>query len=136
MNIDTSAGAAPVARALDAATIEITLTPAQLDNPVPFISRIERLNVPGLDYDMEARVVIDERGGEFYAINGNVEISPVVVGYNNIQIQIRPDAAATATTLDDLVSALRALSAAPSDVVGILKALDSAGALHAKVVRK
>jgi flagellar P-ring protein precursor FlgI len=134
MNIDTAAGDAPVARATDAATIEIALTPSQIENPVPFISRIERLTVPGLDI-MEARVVINEREGR-YSIDGKVEISPVVAGHNGIQVQITSDNADQATTLDNLVEALRRINATPSDVIGILKALESSGALHAKVIRE
>ena len=134
MNIDTAAGDAPVARAADAATVEITLTASQLENPVPFISRIERLTVPGLDI-MEARVVINEKEGR-YSIDGNVEISPVVAGYNGIQVQIKSARCDQATTLDDLVKALRDISATPEDVIGILKALESAGVLHAKVMRE
>jgi flagellar P-ring protein FlgI len=136
MNIDTEAGQPAVAHAVDAATIEIALSDKQLEDPVRFISRIEQLSVPGLDFDMEARVVIDEKSNTFYAINGNVEISPVVVDYNAILIQIKANQSSTTTTLDDLVATLRQVNATPADVIGILKALESAGALHAKVVRK
>lgn len=91
LNVDTTsakmggAGDLPVARAVDPATVEVTLTPQQAADPVPFISHLERLPVAGLSSAMEARVVIDEKNGAFYAINGNVEISPVVVGYRNLQ---------------------------------------------------
>lgn len=133
---DTSSGGTPVARAVDAATIEVSLTPEQLANPVPFISQLERLSIPGLDYDMEARVHIDEKNGTFYAINGNAEISPVTVGHNSIQITIGPDTEGGSSTLYNLVEALSDLKASPEDVVGILKSLEKVGALHAKVVRE
>lgn len=136
LNIDPSTGAKPVAKAVDAATIEVTLTEAQLANPVAFISRLERLTVPTLNYVMEARVVVDEKNGKFYAINGNVEISPVDVGYGNIQIQIRPAQGEEAVTLDTLVEALKELKATTEDVIEILKALEYSGALHAKVYRR
>jgi len=136
MDVDPARGDRPVARAVDAATIEVELSEKQLENPVPFISRLERLNVPGLSHDMEARVVIDEGDGSFYAINGNVEISPVVVGWNGIQVKIQPSSGQETTTLDDLVSALRQIGASAPDVIGILESLETAGALHAKVIRK
>jgi flagellar P-ring protein FlgI len=141
MNIDTAGGQQPIARAADAATIEIALTDRQMEDPVPFISRIERLSVPGVAYDMEARVVLDEKKGAFWAINGNVEIAPVTVGYGTFQVEIKSQEAKTAqaaqtTTLDDLVLALKTQQATPEDVNGILKALEAAGALHAKVVRQ
>jgi len=135
MNIDIAKGDAPVARAVDAATIEVTLTQSQAENPVAFISRLERLSVPGLDYDMEAKVFIDEKAGT-YSWNGNVEISPVFVQHANMQIQIRPTQGEEATTLQDMVQALKDLNATPSDVIGIIKALEAQGALHAKVIRK
>jgi flagellar P-ring protein precursor FlgI len=136
MNIDIAHGDAPVAKAVDAATIEVKLSDKQLEDPVSFISQIERLAVPGLDYDIEAKVVIDGKKGTYYAMNGNVEIQPVTVGYGAIQVQIRPTQGEEATTLDDLVDALRKLNATSKDVVGILEALEKVGALHAKVIRE
>jgi len=141
MNIDTAAGQQPVARATDEATIEIALTGKQIEDPVPFISRIERLSVPGVAYDMEARVVTDEKKGTFWAINGNVEIAPVKVGYGQFLVEIESQETKSAqgvqtTTLDDLINALKTSQATPADVNGILKALETAGALHAKVVRQ
>ena len=81
-------------------------------------------------------MVIDEKNSSFYAINGNVEISPVVVGHGNLQVEIKADRDDEATTLDDLVTALKRIEAPPSDVIGLLNALEAAGALHAKVIRK
>jgi len=135
MNIDTTRGDLPVAYAADPATIEVKLNDSQAANPVAFISRLEKLWVPGLDYALEARVVIDEKKGTFFAMNGNVEISPVVVGQGNIQITIKPAQGEEATTLDDLVQALKDLNATPADVAGIVKSLEALGAIHAKVIR-
>jgi len=135
LNIDPAL-ADPVAHAVDEATIEVKLNEKQIQNPVAFISRLERLSVPGLDYDMEARVVIDEKKGTFYALNGNVEISPVTVGFGSIQLRIRPRQGEQATTVDDLVDALDAAKATPTEVIGIVKALEAAGALHAQVIRQ
>jgi flagellar P-ring protein precursor FlgI len=137
LSIDIANGDDPIARAVDAATIEIKLSAKQLEDPVPFISQIERLPVPGLDYHMEARVVIDQKKGTYYAMNGNVEIAPrVVAQYGSIQVQIEATQGEEATTLENLVDALRNLNASPEDVVGILKALETLGALHAKVIRE
>jgi len=136
LNIDVVGGDEPVAFALDAKTIQVTLTPEQQADPVKFISQLEWLSVPGLSRELEARVVIDEKHGSFYAINGNVEISPVVVGHGGLQVEIRPEHPDETTTLDDLVAALRALDATPRDVIGLLEAMEASGALHAKVIRK
>lgn len=134
--IEPAAGDAIVARAVDPATVEVMLTPEQLANPVPFISRLERLTVPGINYDMEARVVIDETNGSFYAINGNVEISPVIVEHNGFLVEVKPAQGEDTSTLDDLVTALRELDAPAADVIGLLKSLEEVGALHAKVISK
>ena len=136
MNIDTAAGQQPIARAVDAGTVEIQLSPKQLDDPVPFISRIERLSVPGVAYDMEARVLIDDKKGAYYAINGNVEVAPVKVGFGSIEIEVAATPQGGGTTLDSLMTALKNAQATPQDVDGILKALEAVGALHAKVVHQ
>lgn len=125
-----------IAKALDPRTIQVQLTPEQLADPVTVISELERLSIPSVARDMVATVVIDGRKGLFYAINGNVEISKAVVAYENLQLEIKPQQEGEATTLDDLVKALRVLDASPRDVIGLLLALKDAGALHAKVVRK
>ncbi len=136
LNIDTLRGDEPVAFAVDAKTIEISLTPEQQADPVRLISQLEWLSVPGLSRELEARVVIDVRHGLFYAINGNVEISPVVVGYGDVQVEVRAERPEDAPTLDDLVAALRAVEATPQDVIGLLRAMEASGALHAKVIRR
>lgn len=135
-DINPALGDTPIARAVDAATIEVSLSAEQLADPVPFIAQLEWLPVPGLDLNLPARVEIDVTNGTFYAINGSVEISPVVVQYGNLQVEIKPKRGGQGSTLDDLITALRTLDATSEDVIGVLKALESVGALHAQVVRK
>lgn len=135
LNIDTVKGDKPVAFAVDAKSVEVTLSALQLGDPVRFISQLEWLSVPGLARQLEAKVVIDERRGLFYAVNGNVEISPVIVGYGSLQIEIGPERADGTTTLDDLVAALRSIEAPPQDIIGLLLTMEASGALLAKVIR-
>ncbi len=135
LNIDTLKGDSAVAFAVDARTVEVRLSEEQMADPVGFISQLEWLGVPGLSRDLEARVVIDERRGLFYAIAGNVEVSPAFARHGNLEVAIKADED-QGTTLEDLVKGLRDLEASPEDVVGILKELEALGALHAKVIRK
>jgi flagellar P-ring protein FlgI len=72
------------AKALDAITIEVPLTPEDKEDLVPLISRIEDfLVVP----DSIAKVVINQRTGTV-VIGENVRLAPVAVSHGEIEIKI------------------------------------------------
>jgi len=76
------------AKALDAGTVEIQISPEDKENLVPFISRIEDfLVVP----DSLAKVVVSQKTGTV-VIGENVKLAPVAVAHGEIEIQIKPDA--------------------------------------------
>lgn len=153
---------AGVAKALDAAGVELTPPEARKDDLVGFLSEIEALDV---EADVRARVVVSERTGTLVAGEG-VRIRPVAIAHGGLQVSVRtqplvsqpapfsrqgttvtareqdvraeqlPGAAvalpATAT-VQDLAKALNTIGAAPRDLIAILEAMKAAGALEAEL---
>ncbi len=149
------------ARALDAATIRLSVPDQFRDNVVPLLSRLESLDI---NPDTVAKVVIDERTGTV-VIGENVQISKVAVSYGsfNIQISEQPMVSQPApfgegqTTvvpstqintregnkplrivekgvkISDVVKGLNAIGARPRDLIIILQAIKAAGALQAQL---
>lgn len=74
-------------------------------------------------------------------MGGSVVVSPVAIAHGDLSIRVlNADNQVTGTesvsaingaTIGDLVESLNKLGAAPSDMVGILKALKASGALKA-----
>lgn len=152
-----------VARALDAATIEIE-APIDSDKKVAFISVVENLSVnPG---SAPARVIINSRSGTV-VIGSEVRLLPAAVAHGSLTVSISENYAASqpaafarrgqtvvtpdsnvaveqegarmfyiepGVTLKDLVAAVNRVGAAPGDLVAILEALESAGALRAELI--
>ncbi len=149
------------ARAMDAATIRLSVPDAYKNNLVPLLSHLESLEI---DPDTVAKVVIDERTGTV-VIGENVQISKVAVSYGsfNIQISEQPIVSQPApfgegeTTvvpssqintqegnrplrivekgvkISDVVKGLNAIGARPRDLIIILQAIKAAGALQAQL---
>jgi flagellar P-ring protein precursor FlgI len=151
-----------VAKALDAAGVEITPPDARKDDLVAFLSEVEALEV---EADVRARVVVSERTGTLVAGEG-VRIRPVAIAHGGLQVSVKtqslvsqpspfarqgqtvttqdadvraeqqPGAAvalpATAT-VQDLAKALNTIGAAPRDLIAILEAMKAAGALEAEL---
>ena len=150
-----------IARALDARTIEVEVPEAYREDPVPFLGRVQRLDL--LLPRRQARVKVNERTGTI-VISGDVEISPSVVSHKTLVVTAQPVAAATATgqgvsstalavqpfveegpffgldpqnesgaRLQDLVAALNVLKVSAEDRIAIVKLLAKAGQIHADV---
>ncbi|NIA22511.1 MAG: hypothetical protein GWP05_11240 [Anaerolineaceae bacterium] len=153
-----------IAKALDAKTIEVEVPEAYRKNPVPFIGRVQRLDM--ILPRTKARVEINERTGTI-VITGNVELSPAVISHKSLVVSTVPAlpaaggpgpdmaASAAATTsgyvtegpffdvdpqreggarLRDLVTALNVLKVPAEDRIAIIKLLAKAGRIHAEVV--
>ena len=89
------------AKAVDAITIEVPLTPEDKDNLVTLISRLEDfLVVP----DSIARVVINQRTGTV-VIGENVRLAPVAVSHGEIEITIVSKNATQTDVTDELLAA-------------------------------
>ena len=113
------------ARARDAATIIASKEANQ--EMVDFISVIENLTlVP----DAIARIVVNEQTG-VVVMGENVKISPVAVSYGDISVTVL--STTSEATLSDLVSALNAIGIKPKDMVAILQAIKSSGAVSADI---
>jgi flagellar P-ring protein precursor FlgI len=153
----------PVARALDAVSVEIEAPGTAMDR-VALAARIESLDVqPSAP---AARVVVNARTGTV-VIGGDVRVLPAAVSHGNLTLSVSEDYRvsqpgafarrgetvvtprsdvnageeevrmalfAPGARLADIVEAVNALGAAPGDLVAILEALKEAGALRAELV--
>lgn len=153
----------PIARAVDAASVEIPISPAYRNNPVGLVALIENVE---LSQDVGARVVVNERTGTII-MGENVKISTIALAHGNLNISIRSETQVSqpnalseggetttvtnsdvqvgeevkalgvlqqGTTLGELVSALNSLGATPRDLISIFTALKRAGALQAELI--
>lgn len=150
------------ARAVDSATINISVPDNYSNQVVEFIAELNQLTVrPGV----KARVVIDEKTGTV-VFTHNVKISTVAVAHGNLSVKITTetnisqpppfsggDTVVTEETqieidegdksnlvvvrqdnaIDDLVTALNAIGATPRDIISIIQKIKAAGALHAEL---
>jgi flagellar P-ring protein precursor FlgI len=148
-----------LARAVDAGTIEVTVSPQYETDPVALLAALEAVE---LDGDARAKVVVSERTGTVVA-GERVRIRPVAVAHGGLQVAIstqpqvsqpapltngstvttnatqgqakeegNPMVALGATaTVDELAKALNSLGVTPRDMVVILQAIRAAGALDA-----
>ncbi len=155
---------APVAKALDHATVDVMVPPVYESRVTEMIAAIEDLEI---ETDELARVVINESSGTI-VIGAAVRISEVAVTQGNITIQVsespivsqpapfarRGETVAvprtqlgvdeggaaefkllgSGVTLQDLVNGLNALGVPPGDVISILQSIKAAGALHAELI--
>ena len=144
----------PVAKALNAVNVELTIPLQYREDPVLFIAQV--LNVPVMDPPTGARVVINERSGSI-VISGDVEIGPVVVTHKNVVVETGANANAGANAganavagvgqfvpldpnqtdtprLKALVESLNALRVPAADIIDIIKGLDRNGKLHAQLI--
>jgi len=146
----------PIAKAIDAATVEVVNSER---NAIMLVADLEQIE---LQTDHRAIVVIDERTGTI-VMGREVTIDMVAVAHGNIQVSVgenpqvsQPNAFSggkTTTidsttvdvteenaklvvlpktaTLSSLVEALNGVGASPSDMIAVLQAIKAAGALHA-----
>jgi flagellar P-ring protein precursor FlgI len=152
-----------IANMIDAGTVQVDLSSAQLKSPAQVISRIENVMV---EPQQKARVVVDQRSGTI-VMGEDVRISRVAVSQGNLTIRIQEQPLASqpnpfsqgetvvvprtnveleeeegiglaevngGTSLSEVVAGLNALGVAPRDMIDILKSIKAAGALHAEFV--
>ena len=77
-------GTPPAARAVDAASVEITVPAAFKDDPVGLVAKLEVLEV---EADGRARVVVSERTGTVVA-GERVRIRPVAISHGGLQVSV------------------------------------------------
>ncbi len=152
----------PLAKPIDAASVEIPITGDHLNDPIGLLAQLEALEI---EQDVGAKVLVNERTGTII-MGENVRVSTVALAHGNLNIAIRsekqvsqpaPLAAGETTvventdisvseesgtlsvvkhqiTLGELVAALNAIGATPRDLISIFTALKRAGALQAELV--
>jgi flagellar P-ring protein precursor FlgI len=155
-----------LARARDAAGVDIRVPEFQRDDLVTFVSRIEALSVAP---DQRAKVILDERTGTVVS-GGNVRLSKVAISHGDLRISIVTDnqvsqpifvrqggggirtevvsnssvdvregegsafVMSEGSTVAELVQALTKIRTSTRDIISILRAIKTAGALHADLI--
>lgn len=155
-----------VARARDAAGVDIRVPEFQRDDLVSFVSRIEALSIAP---DQRAKVILDERTGTVVS-GGNVRLSKVAISQGDLRISIVTDnqvsqpvfvqqggggirtevvsnssvdvreaegsafVMSEGSTVAELVQALTKIRTSTRDIISILRAIKTAGALHADLI--
>jgi flagellar P-ring protein precursor FlgI len=135
-----------IARATGPGLIEVEVPDEYGNDPVVFIALL--MNAAIDNPQTEARVVVNPRSGTVI-VDGEVEISPVVISHKNLTVEVGGAAAPPAATtgpfvsvtrdpaeynsgqLEQLVTALNELRVPPEDVIAILRELHRSGKLHA-----
>ncbi len=150
-----------VASAVSSSTVELVLPPEFVGNFAAFAARVEAIE---LSVDAPARVVVNERTGTVVmGADVRISAVAIAHGGLTIEVRRRVDAtqpaplsAGTTTVIEnttvegeegegrlvlvegveigELVSSLNDLGVKPRDLVIILEAIRSAGALHAEIV--
>jgi flagellar P-ring protein FlgI len=162
-SINTQYGVTGLAKATDAATVELDMARTGGGvSPMEFIARVENIT---FEVASTAKVVINERTGTIVA-GGTVRISQVAVTHGGVKVEVVnlpeviqpvpfalgrtevvPNPAMVVeekdtemvvldatTTVSDLAQALNSLGVTPRDIIAILQAIKEAGALHANLV--
>lgn len=150
---------APVARARDAAGVNVSVPKQFASRSIEFIAAMENVSV---EADRVARIVVNERTGTI-VMGKEVRISPVAIMHGNLSIEVttsydvsQPAPLSQGTTeviprvsvgvkeekarnvvikegatVEELVRALNSIGATPRDVIAILQNIKAAGALAA-----
>lgn len=128
----------------DASLIDVQLPEAARADPVGFLAQLEALTVTP---DSDGRVVINAANGVI-VMGDKVRIGKVAVSYRTARVTVGAAAAANTTgstpqdvfvigdttTVDDFVSALKAVGLKADVIIGVLQAVDKAGALFGSLV--
>jgi len=140
-----------VAVAMDSKTIK--LKKPKNRSMIEFLAEVQDVD---MDYSSKAKIIVNERTGTIIAGVG-IEIRPVILTHGDITIKIKEEAVVTkpagsivvdnslviglnenelytkkgTTTVANLVRSLQKLGATPKDIISILEAMKSAGAITA-----
>jgi flagellar P-ring protein precursor FlgI len=128
------------AKSIDITGIDVELPMTFDGRVVEFISEIENLRVA---VDQKSVVVINERTGTV-VMGGDVLISPVTISHGDLSIAVGGGKSGAAkseksvvtmggTTVNKLVESMNAMGMKPADLIGVMQALQSAGALQADI---
>jgi flagellar P-ring protein precursor FlgI len=126
---------------LDASLIEVEIPEPRRTDVVSFISELESLTITP---DVAGKVVIDSVSGVII-VGENVRIGKVAVSYKSIKVSVgtsvwdEEDAPTNfvmeeTASVDDLISTLRTVGLEAEVILGIMQAIDRAGALYGRLI--
>ncbi|HUV08139.1 MAG TPA: flagellar basal body P-ring protein FlgI [Spirochaetia bacterium] len=126
---------------LDASLIEVEVPEVRRQDVVAFIGELESLTV---NPDVTGKVVIDSQSG-VVIVGENVRIGKVVVSYESIEVSVGAPAWGAekvpnlfvieeTANINDLVTALNAVGLDTKAIIGIMQAIERAGALFGRLV--
>ncbi len=132
------------AKALDPSLVLVKIPANYKEKTVEFIAALEGLT---LIPDIVAKVIINERTGTI-VMGKDIRISQVAVSHGDISVVVKATGEketketkeeriiilSPGISINDIVAALNAIGATPDDLIAILQAIKSAGALHAKII--
>jgi flagellar P-ring protein precursor FlgI len=130
-----------VAQAVNSGTILIEVNREILESKsfdsVAFLSWLEQLEVVP---DQKSKIVINELTGTVVA-GSQIVIQPIVLSHGGLQIQVGKKTQMVGTMggqtqVQDLVKSLNDFGVGPKDLVAIMYALKSAGAINAEIEAK
>ena len=125
----------------DASLIEVRVPEDRRSNPVGFLAQLETLTVTP---DAAGRVVIDAANGVI-VMGEKVRIGKVAVSYKSAKVSVgsstrdaldKPDlfVIGETTTVDEFVSALKTVGLKTDVIIGVLQAIEKAGALFGSLL--
>lgn len=129
----------------DASLIEVQLPEAGRSNPVAFLAQLEALTVTP---DTDGRVVISAGNGVI-VMGEKVRIGKVAVSYRTARVTVGSTGSSSGisgsstpdvfvigdtTTVDDFVAALKTVGLKADVIIGVLQAIEKAGALFGSLV--
>ena len=128
----------------DASLIQVQLPDANRADPVGFLAQLEALTVTP---DTDGRVVINASSGVI-VMGEKVRIGKVAVSYRTARVSVGGTGGTASggpapqdvfvigetTTVDDFVSALKAVGLKADAIIGVLQAVEKAGALFGNLV--
>ena len=132
-------------RPLDPSLVEVEIPEDRRGDPVGFVAQVEALQVTP---DPSGKVVIDAATGVII-FGEQVRIGKVAVSYKDVSVRIGTPAALRQlsneqkpeqftmnenTTVEELVSTLRAIGIDTETVIYLLKAIDKAGSLYGALI--
>ena len=129
----------------DASLIDVQLPEASRANPVAFLAQLEALTVTP---DSDGRVVISAANGVI-VMGEKVRIGKVAVSYRTARVTVGSTGSSSGTsgsstpdvfvigdttTVDDFVAALKTVGLKADVIIGVLQAIEKAGALFGSLV--
>ena len=127
-------------RTLDASLIEVQIPQDRRDDVVAFIGELESLTITP---DVAGKVVVDSNSGVII-VGENVRIGKVAVSYESIQVTVGTSVwdeessqlfvMEETASVDDLIGTLRAVGVEAEVIIGIMQAIERAGALYGRLI--